>query len=43
MALRLLGQTSIFGVVFFVSKSPFGIERKKKLETCNFDPNTSEP
>ena len=25
MALRLSGQTSIFGVVFFVSKSPLGI------------------
>ena len=24
MALRLSGQTSIFGVVFFVSRSPFG-------------------
>ena len=27
MASRLLGQTSIFGVVFFVSKSLSGIER----------------
>ena len=26
------GLTSIFGVVFFVSKSPVGIERQKKLE-----------
>ena len=32
MAPRLSGQISIFGVVFFVSKSPLGIERKKKLE-----------
>ena len=32
MAPRLSGQTSIFGVVFFVSKSPVGIERQKKLE-----------
>ena len=32
MAPRLSGQTSIFGVVFFVSKSPLGIERQKKLE-----------
>ena len=32
MALRLSGQTSIFGVVFFVSKSLLGIERQKKLE-----------
>ena len=30
MAPRLSGQTSIFGVVFFVSKSPLGIERQKK-------------
>ena len=29
---RLSGQTSIFGVVFFVSKSLLGIERQKKLE-----------
>ena len=28
---RLSGQTSIFGVVFFVSKSLLGIERQKKL------------
>ena len=33
MALRLSGQTSIFGVVSFVSKSPLGIERQvKKLQ-----------
>ena len=32
MAPRLSGQTSIFGVVFFVSKSLWGIERQKKLE-----------
>ena len=32
MAPRLSGQTSIFGVVFFVSKSPLGIEGQKKLE-----------
>ena len=32
MAPRLSGQTSIFGVVFFVSKSPLGIDREKKLE-----------
>ena len=31
-ALRLSGQTSIFGVVFFVSKSLLGIEGQKKLE-----------
>ena len=32
MAPRLSGQTSKFGVVFFVSKSLLGIERQKKLE-----------
>ena len=32
MAPRLSGQTSIFGVVFFVSKPVLGIERQKKLE-----------
>ena len=32
MASRLSGQTSIFGVVFFVSKSLLGIEEQKKLE-----------
>ena len=32
MAPRLSGQTSIFGVVFFVSKSPLGIIIQKKLE-----------
>ena len=32
MAPRLSGQTSIFVVVFFVSKSHLGIERQKKLE-----------
>ena len=32
MAPRLSGQTSIFGVVFFVSKSLLGIERQKKLD-----------
>ena len=31
MAPRLSGQTSIFGVVFFVSKSLLRIERQKKL------------
>ena len=31
MALRLSGQTSIFGVVFFVWKSLLGIERQKKF------------
>ena len=34
MAPRLSGQNSLFGclVVFFVSKSPLGIERQKKLQ-----------
>ena len=32
MAPRLSGQTSVFGVVFFVSKSLLGIERQKKHE-----------
>ena len=32
MAPRLSGQTSIFGVVSFVSKSLLGIEGQKKLE-----------
>ena len=32
MAPRLSGQNSIFGVVFFVTKSLLGIERQKKLE-----------
>ena len=32
MAPRLSGQTSILGVVFFVSKSLLGIEGQRKLE-----------
>ena len=32
MSPRLSGQTSIFGVVFFVSKSLLGIERQKNLK-----------
>ena len=32
MASRLSGQNSIFGVVFFVSKSLLGIEGQKKHE-----------
>ena len=32
MAPRLSGQTSKFGIVFFVSKSLLGIERQKKLK-----------
>ena len=41
MAPWLSGQTSIFGVVFFVSKSLLGIERHKKLQ--NFDMRVSDP
>ena len=36
MTLRLSGQTAIFGVVFFVSKSLLGIKRQKKLENLQF-------
>ena len=36
MAPRLSGQTSIFGVVFFVPKSLLGIERQKKLRKLTF-------
>ena len=44
MAPRFSGQTSIFGVVFFVSKSLLGIEGQGELEKiCNFDPKASEP
>ena len=43
MALRLSGQTSIFGGVFFVFKSLLGIERQKKLKKIIFDPKASEP
>ena len=44
MAPRLSGQTSIFGVVFFVSKSLLGIEEQKKLEIfAIFYPKASEP
>ena len=36
MAPRLSGQTSIFGAVFFVSKSLLRIERQKKLKKFSF-------
>ena len=36
MDLSLSGQTSIFGSVFFVSKSLLGIERQKKLKKDSF-------
>ena len=41
MAPSLSGQTSIFGVVFFVSKSLFGIEKQTKLEN-NFEWKAAE-
>ena len=44
MAPRLSGQTSIFGVVFFVSKSLLGIGGQKNLEKfANLYPKASEP
>ena len=44
MAPRLSGQTSIFSVDFFVSKSFLGIERQKKLKKFTiFYPKASEP
>ena len=44
LAPGLSGRTSIFGVVFLVSKSLSGIERHKKLSKIyNFDPKASEP
>ena len=36
LAPQLLGQTSISGVVFFVSKSLLEIERQKKLEKITY-------
>jgi len=36
MALRLSGQASVFGVVFFVSKFLWGIEGQKRLEKFAF-------
>ena len=44
MNLRLSGQTSIFGGVFFVFKSLLGIEKQKKLlKKFIFDPKAWEP
>ena len=40
MAPRLSGQTFIFGVVFFVSKSLLGIEGQEKLENLQFWPES---
>ena len=43
MVPRLSGPTSIFGGVFFVSKSLFKNERQKKLKKIdNFDPKELE-
>ena len=36
MAPRLSGQTSIFGIVSFVSKVLMGIEGQKKVENLQF-------
>ena len=43
MNLRLSGQTSIFGGVFFVFKSLLGIERKETVKKFTFDPKALEP
>ena len=45
MVPRLSGQTAILGLVFFVSKSLLGIERRTKgtQKIYNFDPKASEP
>ena len=40
MAPRLSGQTSIFGVVFFVTKSLLGIEGKRNLKNLQFLPES---
>ena len=40
---RISEQTSIFGAVFFVSKSLFGIEDKRNLKIYNFDLKSSAP
>ena len=40
MALRLLGQTSISGVVFFVFESLMGIARQKKLKKIKIWPES---
>jgi len=43
MAPKLSGQTSMFGGVFFVSKSLLGIERQRKFKKiCNFDAKASD-
>ena len=36
----LLGPTSIYGVAFFVFKSPLGIERQKKIKKVQFWPES---
>ena len=40
MTPRLTGQTSLFGVVFFVSKSLLGIEGQKKLAILTRKPRS---
>ena len=40
MAPRLSGQTSIFGVFFFVSKSLLGIEGQRKLKILTRKPRS---
>ena len=42
MAPRLSGQTSIFGVVFFVSKSPLGIDHFTVVDLVTWSLNGSE-
>ena len=42
MAPRLSGQSSIFGVVFFVFESLLGIERQQKLKKLQFWPGVSK-
>ena len=41
MASRLSGQTSIFGGVFYVSKSLLGMKKLKTI-LANFDPKVSD-
>ena len=43
MAQRLSGQTSTFGVVFFVLSLFWELRDKRNLRNCNFDPKDSEP
>ena len=43
MAPRLLGQTSLFGGVFYVFKSLGHCETEELLKNYNFDPKASDP